>query len=94
MTGPGAGGSVVRVRIADPDGLHARPCARIAEVVVASHCDVEIVHAGRSADAKSIFAMLGLAAPGGAEVEVRARGPGHAECARRVASVLGAATPS
>ena len=94
MNDPGAGGTVVRVRVADPDGLHARPCARIAEVVVASRCDVEIVHAGRAADGKSIFSMLGLAVPGGAEVEVRVRGPGHARCAAGLAALLGSVPAS
>lgn len=87
---PPDGEGRARVRIADPDGLHARPCARISEMALASGCVVEIVHAGRSASAISIFEMLGLGVAGGDEVEIRACGPDAAGVALRIAGCLGA----
>jgi phosphotransferase system HPr (HPr) family protein len=84
---PGAEASV-RVRIADRDGLHARPCARISEAALASRCEVVLVLGGKTANALSVFEMLGLGAGGGAEVEVRARGSGAAAAAKRIAEIL------
>jgi phosphotransferase system HPr (HPr) family protein len=93
MTAARGADAVVRARLADRDGLHARPCARISEIALASRCDVVLRHAGRDARGISIFEMLGLAVPGGAEVEVRVRGPDAAACARRIAAVLAAPEP-
>jgi phosphotransferase system HPr (HPr) family protein len=80
--------ATVRVRVADRDGLHARPCARISEAALASRCEVTLVCGEKTASALSVFEMLGLGAAGGSEVEVRARGSGADAAARRIGEIL------
>lgn len=75
-------------RVADRDGLHARPCTRIARAAQKFKCSVTASCDGRSADAKSVLELLGLLAPGGAEIEFRAVGEDAAACLDAVAAEL------
>lgn len=77
------------VRIADPDGLHARPCAQVARAVERFRCSVRVVHGGSSADARSVLELLGLGVLAAAEVEILATGDDAEACAAAVARVLG-----
>ncbi len=52
-------------------GLHARPAAMVARMV--AEYDVKVTVNGT--DAASVLALMALALPGGAEVELRATGP-------------------
>lgn len=52
-------------------GLHARPAAMVARI--AAEYDAKILLNGT--DASSVLALMGLALPGGAEVELRVSGP-------------------
>lgn len=83
----------VRVCVADRDGLHARPAARIAETALASGCDVRLTARGCTVSALSIFEMLGLSAPQGETVLVEAEGAGAAACVRAVAAILASPRP-
>lgn len=52
-------------------GLHARPAAMVARTAAEHDARVTV----NGADAASVLALMGLALPGGAEVELRASGP-------------------
>jgi phosphotransferase system HPr (HPr) family protein len=70
--------------VGDKDGLHARPCARIARAAQRFRCEVVAVWNGRRADATSVLELLGLNAPGGALVEFTATGRDAAACLEAV----------
>ncbi len=55
-------------------GLHARPCALLATAIKPYPAQLELVARGRSANARSATAVMGLAIGEGEEVEIRARG--------------------
>lgn len=66
-----------RVRLGDPTGLHARPCAALAKLAAkAKGTTLWVRLDGREADATSILDLLGLVAAGGADLELVAEGPG------------------
>ncbi len=76
-------------RVADRDGLHARPCAQIAGCARRSRSDVFLECAGAKADAKSVLELLLLNAPHAAEVTVEATGPDAEDVASRIVEVVG-----
>ncbi len=65
-------------------GLHARPSALLARTVAGLDADVVVRFGEDEADAKSVLALMGLGAPGGARVEVVATGKDADEALRRV----------
>jgi PTS hybrid protein len=65
-------------------GLHARPSALLARVVADLDADVLVRFGDEEADAKSVLALMGLGAPGGAHIEVVASGKDAEEALRRV----------
>jgi PTS hybrid protein len=65
-------------------GLHARPSALVARAVAALDADVVVRFGEEEADAKSVLALMGLGAPGGASVEVVASGKDAEEALRRI----------
>lgn len=78
----------VTVRVADPDGLHARPCARIARAAQAFRCRVVLSHGGREGDAKSVLELLGLAVLRSADVELIATGDDADACIAALAPLV------
>lgn len=62
------------VRIAVPDGLHARPCSAIAHAMKRFKGSLEIRLGSAKADARSVLEMMSLSAGEGAEVELLASG--------------------
>ncbi|MEV8441331.1 dihydroxyacetone kinase phosphoryl donor subunit DhaM [Actinosynnema sp. NPDC051121] len=79
-------GDVVRaeVELTNPVGLHARPAALVVRALDSLDASVVVRFGDESADAKSVLALMGLGAPGGARVEVVASGADAAEAVRRV----------
>ncbi|MCE6997872.1 PTS-dependent dihydroxyacetone kinase phosphotransferase subunit DhaM [Saccharothrix sp. S26] len=79
-------GDVVRaeVELTNSVGLHARPAALVARALDRLDASVHVRFGDESADAKSVLALMGLGAPGGARVEVVASGADAAEAVRRV----------
>lgn len=82
------------VRITLSNGLHARPCARIAAALKPLEADATIMCGGKQANARSITAMLKLNAGRGDLVSLEARGPGARLAADAIASLLLAAEPA
>lgn len=76
------------VRVDDPEGLHARPCARIAHAAERFRASVLVSHAGRTADARRVLELLGLGVLAAADVEIRAEGEDAAACAEAVARAV------
>jgi phosphocarrier protein HPr len=72
-----------------PKHLHARPAGQVAQAA-ARYPDttVELVADGRTADARSILAVMGLGAVAGSEVRVRATGAEGAEATATVVAIL------
>lgn len=79
-------GDVVRadVELTNSVGLHARPAALVVRALDSLDASVVVRFGDASADAKSVLALMGLGAPGGARVEVVASGVDASEAVRRV----------
>jgi len=60
--------------IRNPHGLHARPATVLVDLAKGFQSAVRIRYNGKSADAKSLIALLGLGAGNGATVRVTAEG--------------------
>lgn len=69
-------------------GLHARPAALLAKAAAASGHSVSITVKGRTADAKSLLSVLGLAAAHGDEVVVDVTGPDDERVAGEIVALL------
>jgi phosphocarrier protein HPr len=69
--------------------LHARPAGQVAQAA-ARYPDttIELLAGDRSADARSILAVMGLGAVAGSEVRVRAAGGQAAGAAATVVAIL------
>ena len=78
--------------VADRDGLHARPCTRVARTAAKFKCDLAAEWNGRRADARSVLDLLRLCAPHGAAVEFVARGADAAACLDAVGAAMAAET--
>lgn len=72
------------VRLTNSVGLHARPAALVVRALDSLDATVVVRFGSEEADAKSVLALMGLGAPGGARVEVVASGADAAEALRRV----------
>jgi phosphocarrier protein HPr len=76
------------VEVGHPFGLHARVAARIVHVASRFRCNIALVCRGRRASARSIVALLMLAAAMGASVRVEVDGPDEQEAIAVVAEVV------
>ena len=67
--------------VGDTQGLHARPCTRLARAVGKfRRCEVRVEWNGRSADAKSVLELMRLTAPRGARLTFIALGEDARRC--------------
>ncbi|HLT57502.1 MAG: HPr family phosphocarrier protein [Limnochordales bacterium] len=76
------------VRVVNPSGLHARPAALLVQEARKFQSHVSIIAGERSADAKSILAVLSMAVKPGTEVRVRAEGPDAPEAVAALAQLI------
>ncbi len=76
------------VQVRHPHGLHARAAARIVHVASRFRCNIALVCRGRRASARSIVALLMLAAAVGASVRVEVDGPDEREAIAVVAQLV------
>lgn len=81
-------GYVLRVRVLNDQGLHARPAARLAQEAQKFDCDIRLVLGGEEVDAKSILDILTLAAGQGSELELRASGPRAEDALSHLGSLI------
>ena len=61
--------------VLDPAGLHARPAAQVVRTAGRFQSRITIHVGDRTADVKSLIALLGLTIRPGAEISLSAEGP-------------------
>jgi phosphotransferase system HPr (HPr) family protein len=71
--------------------LHARPAGQVAQLAATFSSAVTLVVSGRSADARSVLAVMGLGARAGETLLVTAVGPDAVQAGLAIARVLTAA---
>ncbi len=81
--------TVVKVRIADPNGIHARPAGLIAEAAKSGTAEVIIRLGDRKASAASPVGLMLLGAQHNDELTIEAKGADGAEVANRIAQLIG-----
>jgi phosphocarrier protein HPr len=81
---------VVRTVLITVD-LHARPAGRLARTAAGFTATTAVLAGERSADARSVLAVMSLGATAGTAVTVRASGPDAGPAADALAAVLAAA---
>ncbi len=69
-------------------GLHARPAALLARSLTGLDATMTVRFGEKQADARSVLAVMGLAAAKGDRIEVSARGPQAAEALNRVSGLV------
>ena len=72
--------------------LHARPAGALAVAAARFSSAVELTAGPRSADARSVLAIMGLGAISGQEVMIRATGPDAREATSVLVGILARAT--
>jgi phosphocarrier protein HPr len=78
-----------------PKHLHARPAGQVVQAAARfAGTTVELVADGRSADARSILAVLGLGAVAGSEIQVRAAGADAEAATAAIVAILTADEPA
>ena len=65
----------IQYTITDREGIHARPAGLLVKQANKFKSDITIHKDGKSADAKRIFAVMGLAAKQNQDITVTAEGP-------------------
>jgi phosphoenolpyruvate-protein phosphotransferase len=76
------------VIIPNPEGLHARPAAVLANLAQKYESDIRLKRGDDGANAKSVMAIMGLEVLTGHKVQVIARGPDAAQAAEELAQAL------
>ncbi len=72
--------------IQDNEGIHARPAGLLVKEAQKYTASIKIQKETKQADAKRLFAIMGLAAKKGEEITVLIDGPDEAECAQALQS--------
>jgi phosphocarrier protein HPr len=73
--------------------LHARPAGSLAVAAARFAAAIELqAGGGKTVDAKSVLAVMGLGAASGQQVVVRATGPDAAEAVAALAAILAEAS--
>lgn len=68
-----------QVKLTNRLGLHARACAKVVRVASQFRCNVSLIWNGKRASARSVLAVMLLAAGFGATIQLEAQGPDEAE---------------
>ncbi len=79
---------VREIEITNRHGLHARACARIVHIASRFRCEVSLVSGMRRASARSIVAVMLLAAAVGTTVRVETDGPDEQAAMTAIVSLL------
>ena len=76
------------VIVRNPAGLHARAAARVTLAASKFKSSIVLVVNGRRANARSLIAVMVLAAAMGARVSIEVQGPDEVEAIRAVAQLV------
>lgn len=74
--------------ITDPEGIHARPAGVLVKKANEFAAKITIQRGGKSADAKRIFAVMGLGVKQQEEITVTVEGDDEAEAAEAMEQFL------
>ena len=74
--------------IKDEQGIHARPAGLFVKEAAAFPCKVTIEKDGKEADAKRIFAVMGLAVKCGQEITLKTDGENEEEAMNKLSAFL------
>lgn len=74
--------------IKDEQGIHARPAGLFVKEATAFPCKVTIEKDGKEADAKRIFAVMGLAVKCGQEITLKTDGENEEEAMNKLSAFL------
>lgn len=74
--------------VTDPLGIHARPAGIIVKKVSEYACDVEIKKNEKKADARRIFALMGLGVKGGDSITVVLNGADEEKASAELLKLL------
>ena len=74
--------------ITDPEGIHARPAGELVKAVKDFQSAITISKDGKSADAKRIIGIMGLAVKKGQEISVTAEGEDEASAIAAIDTFL------
>lgn len=69
-------------------GLHARAATKLVQLASRYPCDVTLMHAGQSANAKSVMGVLLLCGSKGTVIEVTAKGDRAEECVKAIGELI------
>ena len=78
----------IEVVVRNRHGLHARVAARLVLAARKFKSSIVLVANGRRANARSLVAVMILAASMGAQVNIETRGPDEVEAMRAVAQIV------
>lgn len=76
------------IRIANRNGLHARPAAELVKVASRFQSDIIMVRDDIEVNGKSIMGVMMLAAEFGAELLIRASGPDEEQAVMAIADLV------
>jgi len=76
------------VTIRNQLGLHARVATALVQTMKRHTCQVTLAKDGMEVDARSVLGLLLLAASPGAELIIRAQGPGSLEAVEQISKLL------
>jgi phosphocarrier protein len=82
-----------QVNLGNALGLHARLAAQIVHVASRFTCSVSLAFKGRTANARSVLAVMMLAASVGGTILIEASGPDEAEAVEALSSLIGDRSP-
>jgi phosphocarrier protein HPr len=81
----------LHLTVLDPGGLHARPAAQVVRTAGSFQSRISIHVGDRTADVKSLIAVLGLTIRPGAQITLAADGPDDAAALAALLAELGPA---
>lgn len=74
--------------ITDAQGIHARPAGQLVKLAAGFASRITLEKEGKTADAKRIFAVMGLAAKKGQTLTVQVEGADEAQAAQALEAFL------
>lgn len=80
--------TIVRTRVANHRGLHARAAARFVRDASRFSSHIEVASPWRRVDGKSILGLLLLAATAGTELVITADGPDEVDASAALAALV------
>jgi len=78
----------IQHRIADEQGLHARPAGQLVQAAAKFTCDIRMEAGGRQVDAKRVLGVMQLGAAKGTLLTLTFDGPDEAEAAEALQTFL------